>query len=160
MIAPLTLDLDPTKQPAIDPAYLRHPADVAVLGTGLKFVDTMAKAKALEGKLVKRVYPPEKLDLQKSEDNRQAVQDWVMGEYHPCGSCAMGDVVDSRLRVKGVHGLRVADASVFPNHVSGNICSSVYAVAEKAADIIKEDYGYLALKLEAAGWTLPEEKIM
>lgn len=52
----------------------------------------------------------------------------------------MGQVVDGRLKVKGVSGLRVADASVFPNHVSGNICSSVYAVAEKAADMIKADY--------------------
>lgn len=63
-----------------------------------------------------------------------------MGEYHPCGSCAMGDTVDAKLRVKGVKGLRVVDASVFPNHVSGNIVSSVYAVAERAADLIKADY--------------------
>lgn len=52
----------------------------------------------------------------------------------------MGDALDSRLRVKGVQRLRVADASIFPNHVSGNIVSSVYAVAEKAADIIKHDW--------------------
>ena len=50
----------------------------------------------------------------------------------------MGEVVDEKLKVKGVRGLRVVDASVFPGHVSGNILSSVYAVAEKAADIIKE----------------------
>jgi choline dehydrogenase-like flavoprotein len=49
--------------------------------------------------------------------------------------------LDSRLRVKGVQGLRVADASVFPNNVSGNIVSTVYAVAEKAADFVKEEYG-------------------
>jgi choline dehydrogenase-like flavoprotein len=57
----------------------------------------------------------------------------------------MGSALDSRLRVKGVRGLRVADASVFPNNVSGNIVSSVYATAEKAADIIKTDYSYVAL---------------
>jgi choline dehydrogenase-like flavoprotein len=51
----------------------------------------------------------------------------------------MGSAVDSRLRVKGVGNLRVVDASVFPNNVSGNIVSSVYATAEKAADIIKAD---------------------
>lgn len=62
-----------------------------------------------------------------------------MGEYHPCGSVAMGQVLDSRLRVKGVEGLRVVDASVFPNNVSGNIVSSVYAVAEMGADFIKQD---------------------
>ena len=52
----------------------------------------------------------------------------------------MGDALDSHLNVKGVRKLRVADASSFPNHVSGNIVSSVYALAEKAADIIKDDW--------------------
>ena len=58
----------------------------------------------------------------------------------------MGSALDSRLRVKGVRGLRVADASVFTNNESGNIVSSVYATAEKAADIIKTDYSYVALQ--------------
>ena len=53
----------------------------------------------------------------------------------------MGNAVDSRLRVKGVRNLRVVDASVFPNNVSGNIVASVYATAEKAVDIIKADFG-------------------
>lgn len=57
----------------------------------------------------------------------------------------MGHTVDSRLRVKGVKNLRVADASTFANNVSGNIVSSVYAVAEKAADMIKADWEYGAL---------------
>jgi len=57
----------------------------------------------------------------------------------------MGDVLDSTLKVKGVKGLRVVDASVFPNHVSGNIVSSVYAVAEKAADMIKTEWDYAGL---------------
>jgi choline dehydrogenase-like flavoprotein len=54
----------------------------------------------------------------------------------------MGAVTDATLKVKGVKGLRVVDASVFPAHVSGNICSSVYAVAEQAADIIKAENGH------------------
>lgn len=74
------------------------------------------------------------------------MHDVIVGEYHPCGSVAMGDALDSRLRVKGAQNLRVADASVFPNNVSGNIVSSVYAVAEKAADMIKEDWDFAALK--------------
>ncbi|KXL45007.1 hypothetical protein M433DRAFT_67930 [Acidomyces richmondensis BFW] len=53
----------------------------------------------------------------------------------------MGEVVDDRLRVKGVNGLRVIDASVFPGHVSGNIMATTYAVGEKGADIVKQDDG-------------------
>jgi choline dehydrogenase-like flavoprotein len=60
-------------------------------------------------------------------------------EYHLCGSVAMGSSLDSRLRVKGVKNIRVVDAAAFANNVSGNIQSSVYALAEKAADLIKED---------------------
>ncbi|KAL1954828.1 hypothetical protein VTO42DRAFT_558 [Malbranchea cinnamomea] len=142
---------DPTAQPAIDPGYNRHPADVAVLATGLRFIDKVTKAKALEGKLTRRYFPEsENLDLQNAKDARQAVRNMTLGEYHACGSCAMGDTVDSRLRVKGVQGLRVADASVFPNNVSGNICATVYAIAEKAADMIRDDWDYAPLnKLQA-----------
>jgi choline dehydrogenase-like flavoprotein len=86
------------------------------------------------------------VDLQNLEEGKKAVHDAILGEYHICGSVAMGDALDSRLRVKGVEGLRVADASVFPNNVSGNIVSSVYAVAEKAADLIKEDWDFAPLK--------------
>lgn len=53
----------------------------------------------------------------------------------------MGEVVDDRLKVKGAKNLRVIDASVFPGHVSGNIMASTYAVAEKGADLVKEDDG-------------------
>jgi choline dehydrogenase-like flavoprotein len=93
--------------------------------------------------------PNKEKDLQTQADGIAAVEDWVMGEYHPCGSVAMGDVLDSKLRVKGVKGLRVIDASVFPNNVSGNICSSVYAVAEKGADMIREENDFGALKSAA-----------
>lgn len=99
------------------------------------------KTKHLAPLIQSRTYPAASRDLDKAADREEAVKDWVMGEYHLIGTCAMGEVVDSRLRVKGVQGLRVVDASVFPNHVSGNICSSVYTVAEKAADLVKEDWG-------------------
>lgn len=58
----------------------------------------------------------------------------------------MGEVVDAKLRVKGVQGLRVVDASVFPGHVSGNIMGSVYAVAERGADLIKRDDGRFSVR--------------
>jgi choline dehydrogenase-like flavoprotein len=113
---------------------------VAVLAAGMKFLDKLAKSGHLKDKLGKRINPAADVNLQDAEAAKESVRDWVMGEYHPCGTCSMGQVVDGGLKVKGVSGLRVADASIFPNHVSGNICSSVYAVAEKAADIIKADY--------------------
>lgn len=137
---------DPAAHPAVDPNYLNHPADVAVLAAGIKFAEKLIEAPALQGKVSKRIQPdPARFSLATVADRRAAVQEYCIGEYHACGSCAMGSTVDSRLRVYGVKGLRVADASVFANNVSGNIVSSVYAVAEKAADLIKQDWDYAPL---------------
>jgi choline dehydrogenase-like flavoprotein len=110
------------------------------LAAGLSLVDKAAKSPHLAQFITKRTFPSTSVDLSDVEQAKQVASDVVMGTYHPCGSCPIGMVVDERLRVKGVGGLRIVDASVFPNNVSGNICSSVYAVAENAADIIKEDY--------------------
>ena len=90
-----------------------------------------------------RVYQPgfERLD----ESN---VEGFVKGnfgiEYHPMSSCSMlpereGGVVDERLRVYGTENVRVVDASIFPLAVRGNLQTLVYAVAERAADFVKED---------------------
>lgn len=57
------------------------------------------------------------------------------------GTCTMGEAVDDKSNVKGVNGLRIIDASVFRGHVSGNIMSIAYAVAEKSADLVKADDG-------------------
>jgi choline dehydrogenase-like flavoprotein len=133
--------IDPSQHPVIDPGYLKHNVDVEVLATGLNFVHKATKTAHLVSLIKERSYPSVSRDLDNQADCEEAVKDWVMGEYHLIGTCAMGEVVDTRLRVKNVKGLRVVDASVFPNHVSGNICSSVYTVAEKVADLIKEDWG-------------------
>ncbi|KAK4561051.1 hypothetical protein LTR86_005006 [Recurvomyces mirabilis] len=140
---------DPLEHPAIDMNYLSHPADTKVLAAGLKFLDAMASSKALDGKLHKRVQPPPDYDMSDPKQREKWIHDYVLTEYHPCGSVAMGDALDSRLRVKGVRGLRVVDGSVFPNHVSGNMVSAVYMVAERGADIIKEDWDYPALSKAA-----------
>ncbi|CAH0024513.1 unnamed protein product [Clonostachys rhizophaga] len=78
------------------------------------------------------------------ENAIDVVRQSEIGVFHPCGSCGMrpkdrGGVVDTNLRVYGVRGLRVVDASIFPLVPVGNIQSAVYAVAEKAADIIKAE---------------------
>ena len=141
---------DPTEHPTVDPNYLNHPADVAVMAAGLKFAEKLVAAPALEGKMGQRIHPPpERFPLTSVAERRVAAQEYCIGEYHSCGSCAIGSTVDSKLRVYGVKGLRVADASVFANNVSGNIVSSVYAVAEKAADIIKHDWDHAALDKSA-----------
>lgn len=141
---------DPAEHPTIDPNYLNHPADVAVMAAGLKFCEKLVNTPAMEGKMGKRLHPPpERFPLTNVAERRAAAAEYCIGEYHSCGSCAIGSTVDSRLRVYGVQGLRVADASVFANNVSGNIVSSVYAVAEKAADLIKQDWDYAALNQAA-----------
>ena len=132
---------DVNDHPTLDPALLKHPADTAVLATGLRLLDKIAGSRAMEGKIAKRTCPADaSIDLCDACQAQAYTRDFVLTEYHPVGSCAMGDAVDARLRVRGVRNLRVADASIFPNHVSGNCLSSVYAVAEKAADMIKEDW--------------------
>jgi choline dehydrogenase-like flavoprotein len=88
----------------------------------------------------KRVTPPSDVDFGDIKQCEKAVEDLVLGQYHANGSCAMGAALDSRLRVNGVNGLRVCDASVFPVDISGNLQATVYAVAEIAADFIKEEY--------------------
>ncbi|CBF84465.1 hypothetical protein AN9011.2 [Aspergillus nidulans FGSC A4] len=134
---------DPSVPPTIQPNYISHSADVALLAAFLSWIDRVGHAAPFASSVSRRILPKSSLDLQDSEQAKRAIHDTVIGEYHICGSVAMGDALDSRLRVKGVEGLRVVDASVFPNNVSGNIMSSVYAVAEKGADLVKEDHGLL-----------------
>ena len=137
---------DPKTPPSIQPNYLQHPADATVLAAGLRWMGRLTQSKFVKDKFGERVYPSPSLNLEDLEQAKKAVYEVVAGQYHPCGSVAMGDALDSHLRVKGVQCLRVADASVFPNAVSGNIQSSVYCVAEKAADMIKEDWDFAPLQ--------------
>ncbi|KAL4972784.1 hypothetical protein BDW66DRAFT_169211 [Aspergillus desertorum] len=134
---------DPSVPPTIQPNYITHSADVSVLAAFLRWADKVGHAPPFASSISRRSLPGPSINLQDLEQAKRAVRDVVVGEYHICGSVAMGDALDSRLRIKGAEGLRVVDASVFPNNVSGNIMSSVYAVAEKAADLVKEDHGLL-----------------
>lgn len=108
-------------------------------------VEKATKTKHLSDKIQRRYFPKPEVDITDTKQGIGIAQEWCMTEYHPIGSCAMGACVDTRLKVNGLRNVRVVDASVFPNNVSGNIVASVYAVAEKAADIIKADWDYAAL---------------
>lgn len=99
-------------------------------------------APALKAITAEEVIPAE--SVQSDEDMLQFFREKGGSIYHLCGSCAMGpdaktSVVDNRLRVHGVSGLRVVDASIFPNITSGNINAPVMMVAEKGAKMILED---------------------
>jgi len=107
---------DPTQAPRIDPGYFRNPVDAKILAAGIKWVDEVAKSKHLTKSLGQRWQPPPEQSLETEQDRIDMLTDHISTQYHLCGTVAMGEVVDARLRVKGVNGLRVVDASVFPAH--------------------------------------------
>ncbi|PWZ00540.1 alcohol oxidase [Testicularia cyperi] len=134
---------DPTVAPKIDPKYFSVDADLQVLSKAVKYCNEMVSHDALKSITVGRQDPdPEKYSSE--DDFREFTKDQSVTEYHPIGSCSMmprekGGVVNERLKVHGTANLRVADASIIPLHVSSHIVSAVYAVGEKAADMIRED---------------------
>lgn len=102
-------------------------------------MDKVANRPILAKSLGQRVQPPANASIEKEEDRVEFVKNHISTQYHLIGTCTLGEVVDEKLKVKGVNGLRVVDASIFPGHVSGNIMASVYSVAEKGADLVKAD---------------------
>lgn len=130
---------DPFASPRIDLGLLSQPVDVHVLAGGLDFADRVFRSAGVIDKIAERVHPPPEIDLADREQGREFVRSHTTVFNHMLGTCAMGHVVDERLRVKGLDGLRVVDASVFPTQISGNIMATVYAVAERAADFILSD---------------------
>lgn len=131
--------------PDIDPRFFSHPADLEIMARHLQTLDTRLRPSAQLASFFKpggRRNHPDAFDIQDLEGARRYVLDTATAAYHSCGSAAMlprekGGVVDSNLVVCGTENFRVVDASIFPLIPRGNILSSVYAVAEKAADIIK-----------------------
>ncbi|OCT54313.1 hypothetical protein CLCR_00793 [Cladophialophora carrionii] len=130
---------DPLAAPEIDPGYFRNEVDAKILAAGMKWMEKVSKHPLLAKSLARRELPPEDQGLETEEARIDYVKNHISTQYHLIGTCALGEVVDNDLKVKGVKGLRVVDASIFPGHVSGNIMATTYAVAEKGADLIKKD---------------------
>ncbi|WP_082859434.1 GMC family oxidoreductase [Microbulbifer sp. Q7] len=129
---------DPRALPLIQPNYLSHPEDLQVLVEGFEMVREIIEKSALKTVHKDWWSPAEALR------QPEAIADFIRKNaetiYHPVGTCKMGQdemaVVDSALRVRGVDGLRVVDASIMPTLISGNTNAPVIAIAEKAAEMI------------------------
>lgn len=137
----------PFESPWIDPNYLDDPNDVEVLLRGIRNVQKLLNTTALRPFKGRTPCENATSPYQYNSDEfwRWYIRHSALTANHPVGTCKMGavddptTVVDSRLRVKGLRNLRVVDASVMPKLVSGNINAPVIMIAEKGADMIKED---------------------
>jgi choline dehydrogenase len=133
---------DAAAHPVIHPNYLATQSDIDDVLAGNRLLRQLARTRPLADIITEELFPGIEIDGDEAllADFR-ARADTV---YHPTSTCMMGpdpatSVVDSRLRVHGIDGLRVVDASVFPNITSGNTNAPTVMVAEKGADMILED---------------------
>jgi len=136
---------DPRHKPAIDPGYLYAAEDMEPLLSGLRMAREFAAAGPLAKHCTVEMAPGPA--VRTDEELREFIRQDLGTLYHPVGTCAMGgdsrlaasrltSVVDPELRVRGVEGLRVVDASVIPALPRGNTNAPVIAIAERAADLI------------------------
>ena len=132
---------DPAADPLIDPNYLDHPDDLAQMIRAVKAGRAIMRAPPLAAHRERELEPGETVTDDAAIE--AFVRDKAETIYHPVGTCRMGSdaaaVVDDRLRVHGIQGLRVVDASIMPTLVGGNTNAPTTAIAEKAADMIRED---------------------
>ncbi len=132
---------DPFDYPAIHPNYLSDERDHEVVIDSIKVARRIAKSDALKPHILSEYVPGEA--FQSDEELLEAARKFSQTIYHPAGTCKMGQdelaVVDERLRVHGIAGLRVVDASIMPEIVSGNTNAPTIMIAEKAADMIRQD---------------------
>ncbi|KAJ5345669.1 aryl-alcohol dehydrogenase [Penicillium brevicompactum] len=133
-------------KPIFDPSYLSHPLDLEILARQTQFIEQIVRTEPFHS-LVQPDFripgistsPDLSSDL---EAAKCVVKERLLSCFHPVGSCSMmpvglGGVVNEQLIVHGTSNLRVVDASIFPLEPSGNIQATVYAVAERAADLIR-----------------------
>lgn len=141
----------PHDYPLIDPAYLTHPLDVEILARHLHGIDRLLTHEPLAsflkpgGSRLPASFPLPIAQMS-TADVESMIRRCVATNYHPTGTCAMADsirqggVVDSKMRVHGTRNVRVCDASILPLIPRGNVLSTVYAVAERGADLIKGSF--------------------
>ena len=135
---------NPHDAPAIAPNYLRTQEDLDVAVAGLKFTREIMAAPALAAFNPRELKPGPQITSE--EDLQRAAGDLGTTIFHPVGTCKMGPahdttaVVDDQLRVHGVRGLRVIDASIMPTITSGNTNAPTVMIAERGAEFIRKDY--------------------
>jgi len=129
---------EPQTGPSLDPNYFSDRRDIEVLATGLDLARAIGCATALDPWRDAEIHPGP--DARSRESLRAYLRKALLTYHHPVGTCRIGQddtaVVDTELRVRGIGGLRVADASVMPSIVSGNTMASVYGIAERAAGLM------------------------
>jgi len=134
---------DPAKMPLIDPNYLADPYDREMSIRGLKLVQNILAQDALKPFILAERLPGP--DVTSDEDYFNFICTHSKTSHHCAGTCRMGvdtgAVTDPRLRLNGINGLRVADASIMPQVNSSNTNAPTIMIGEKAADMIKEDHG-------------------
>ncbi len=129
---------DPALPPRIDPAYLSHPQDLEDMVAGYRITQRLMQAPALAELYTRDMFTP---DVRDDEGIRAIIRQRAETIYHPVGTCRMGTdadaVVDAELRVHGLQGLRVVDASIMPTLIGGNTNAPTIMIAEKAVDLIR-----------------------
>jgi choline dehydrogenase-like flavoprotein len=130
---------DPTAAPAIDPHYFENDDDVKTLLRAFDMARAIAATKPLSGFLRGEATPGTKVTSE--TEIRAAIRLYAKTIYHPVGTCRMGvdalAVVDPHLRLRGLEGIRVADASIMPSIPGGNTNAPSIMIGEKAADLVK-----------------------
>jgi choline dehydrogenase len=131
---------DPDDLPLVNPNYLGDPADVRHLREGMRVAREILAAKPLGAMVRQEILPGPEATSDAALDEH--VRRTVKTDYHPVGTCRMGHdtdptaVVDPALRVRGIAGLRVVDASVMPQIVTANTNAPTMALAHRAVDLI------------------------
>lgn len=129
--------------PAIHPNYLSDPFDVQQLLEGARYLRKLAATPSLSGVIAEELKPGPV--AQSDADLVADIRERSYSVFHPVGTCRMGpdpasSVVDPRLRVHGIDGLRIADASIFPEITSGNTNAPAIMVGDHGADFVLEDH--------------------